>query len=295
MSDVSEKGAKASPWSVIAILIAAVALVVSLTGRSQELPGQSSTLDRILREEVIRAGYIIYPPTVDYGDGPETPTGFMTDIMNEIATRAGIVVRYEETSFDNIRTGLSTHRWDVVVGGVFKTIPRALSIAAPRPIMYWAGTTGVIRAGEHRRFGNMDSLNQQNIVVAVTNGTAEHEWVTANLPDADVRALPNDDISLTLVEVTAGRADVAFADAVTVRNFVSRTPNVIPLLEGRQFNSYAVSFALRKEDTDLLRFFDAAIDVLHVDGTIAELSKQYGGDAIWDLPRDFRQNEPSLR
>ena len=61
MNDVSEKAVKTSPWSVIAILIAVVALVVSLTGRSQELPSQSSTLDQILREPLRTQSAPLFP------------------------------------------------------------------------------------------------------------------------------------------------------------------------------------------------------------------------------------------
>lgn len=280
-----------SVWSIFVSLILLVATIsVSCSSLNSSPQISESVLDRMVSQGNLKAGYVVYPPTVIAGKEASKPSGFLIDLMNEIATRGNFKVSYEETTFDNIQVGLTTNRFDVVVGGIFKTIPRATTLASPRTIMYWAGTMGVTKSQNVNRFPELSSLNRPQVKIAVTSGTAEHEWVKKELPNANVQALQNEDISLTLAEVVSGRADVAFADAVTIRAFLQRNQGISTLFDDKQFNSFAVSFVVRKEDNDLLQFLDTSLEVLEVDGTTQEISKKYKGETIWDLPVSPRKH-----
>lgn len=249
----------------------------------------SGAFERITKEGVIRAAYVKYPPTVTVkGD---TASGFLVEVMDRIANEADLTVSYEETTFDNMSVALNSGRADLIVGAVFKTIPRAKKMGFTTPIMYWGGTAGVIDTSLRAQVDQLSDLNSPDITVAVTSGTAEQSWARDNIPKANLRSLPNDDISLTLAEVSAGRADVALADAYAVEQFAKSHPDAAPLLGGKQFESFAVSFVVRKEDDELREFLNEAIEALHVKGTIERLSRKYEGDQdIWDLPDRPRRN-----
>lgn len=275
-----------------AYLIAAVALLLSigavttvlLRGTSRPAIDGRSRLQRILDKNSIRAAYIIYPPTVSAGASGSEPGGFLIDVMDEIVERAKLTVTYEPTTFDDFKAGLGS-RYDVVVAGVFQTIPRAKEMAFTEPIMFWAGVTAMASSDREQSFSQLSDLNDSSIRVAVTKDTAEHEFVSLHLPLAQIAPLTGE-VAQTLLEVLAGRADVAFADAVTVRRFVQAQPSVSTLFGGRQFNTYATAFVVPRRDREWCEFLDAAIEVMHYDGTIARLSAKYRGDEVWTLPSE---------
>ena len=273
--------------SVLALLISGVALFFVFSGQggfsnTGDRFGQS-TLDQVISAGRIDAAYVKYPPTVTVrGD---SVSGFLVDVMDQIAEEADLEISFEETTFGNMGAALSSERADIIVGAVFKTIPRAARLGFTSPIMYWGGTAGVVDTSLTFRIDELSDINNPEITVTVTSGTAEHDWAKDNLSKANLRPIPNDDISLTLAEVSAGRADVALADAYAVETYANTHADVAPLLDGRQFNSFAVSFVVRKEDDELREFLNESIEVLHVNGTIEQLSRKWEGDQdIWDLP-----------
>jgi len=269
--------------TVIALFLISIFAVISCRQNTN-----SSSLDSLIgikSAKTIRAAYLVYPPTVSVDKDPAAPSGFLIDVMNEIAKRAGLTVTYSPTSFDDFQVAIASNRTDIIVGGVFVNPARAREMSLTVPIMYWSGVMAVGDIGTAQKFSSLAELNAPGVRVAVTAGTAEHEFVKENLPKANIDALPNSDISLTLTEVTAHRADVAFADAVTIRKFMKTNSGVVAMFDGEQFNLFAAAFAVKQGDQNLLNFLNSSILALQVDGTIDTLSKKYNGANIWILPR----------
>jgi ABC-type amino acid transport substrate-binding protein len=79
-----------------------------------------------------------------------------------------------------------------------------------------------------------------------------------------------------LDDVRFGRADVALNDTPTVVQYAQAHANTVKALWVEDPPSVVpAGFLLRKQDTDLLAFLNAAIRVLQVDGTIRELDTKW--------------------
>lgn len=265
-------------------VVAGLMLLNACKPTGNEEAARDSTFSRIRTTKIVKAGYIIYPPTVSVESNAQQPTGFLIDIMNEVAKRAGFAMKYEATTFDDLK--LAVGKYDVVIAGVFVNVPRSRDMALTSPIMYWAGVTAIGSAESATRYTHLEDLNKPEIRVAVTLGTAEHDFVKENLPHATINPIPNSDISLTLGEVLARRADVAFADAVTIRKFCRDKPAVSVLFGGRQFTTYATSLAVKSSDLEWLNFLNSALLAMQADGTIRSLNAKYGGEELWRLPKN---------
>lgn len=266
-------------------LIAVFSLCAGCSKQSQNPDLGKSTLKRVIGSKVIRAAYIVYPPTVIVKDDAKHPTGFLIDIMNEIANRAKIEVAYQATTFDDLKLAVNSDNIDIVVGGVFVNVPRAREMTFTTPIMYWAGVGAIAKRDALGHFTTLDSVNDKSVRVSVTAGTAEHDFVKQHLTNSQVKPIPSGDLSLTLLEVSAGRADVAFADVVTIKKFLVGKPELAALFDGRPFNTFAAAFVIKNEDQAWLNFLNSSIQSLHDDGTIEQLSRKYEGQNTWLLPR----------
>jgi ABC-type amino acid transport substrate-binding protein len=239
----------------------------------------------ILARKEIRAGILLYPPTVDFNKTTGEASGFLVDISNEIAKRAGIKIKYEPVSFDDLKAAINT-RYDVIVGGVFVTVPRARDMAFTRPIMYWAGVAAVVPSDKVGNYKTLADLNKPEIRIASMSGTAELDFVKQNLTNATLTPIPNNDLTVAISEVAAGRADVAFSDLVTAKKFLNGKPGLRLAFGGKAFTGNSAGFVVKKSDTAWLQFLNDSLEALQVDGTIKSLSDKYKGDEIWILPKN---------
>jgi polar amino acid transport system substrate-binding protein len=269
------------------VILGALVAILTLAGTGcnerTASPMGRNTLQRVIAKKEIRAAYIVYPPTVSVESDTAKPTGFLIEIMDEIAKRGNFTVKYESITFDDLK--LAVAKYDIVVAGVFVNVPRSRDMALTSPIMFWAGVTAIGSSDTSKKFASLEEINKPEIRVAVTQGTAEHDFVRQQLPKATINPIPNSEIALTLAEVTAGRADVAFADAVTIRKFLQNKPGLALMFGGQQFTTFATSFAVKVGDIEWLNFLNSSLLSLHADGTIRALDKKYGGHELWALPK----------
>jgi ABC-type amino acid transport substrate-binding protein len=278
------------PILKVALAVVLTTLVVFIVNCSKSSPTSSpksteSTLQRVLGTKVVHAVYLVYPPTVSVEKDASHPSGFLVDVMNEIASRAGFQVEYSPTTFDDMKLAISSPNNDVVVGAIFINVPRAKEMDFTTPILYWRGTLGIAAADKAPTFSTWDAVDKPGIRIAVSAGTAEYDYVKQHIHSASINAIPNSDLALTLAEVTSGRADLAFGDAITISKFLNTHSDVALIMGGKQFNGFAASFVTKQNDTAWTAFLSQSITALQVDGTIAALSHKWGGENIWLLPK----------
>jgi ABC-type amino acid transport substrate-binding protein len=86
-----------------------------------------------------------------------------------------------------------------------------------------------------------------------------------------------------LQQVLAGKADIALQDIPTVLQFARAHPNEVEALWiNNPPTRVPAGFMTRQGEEEFLRFLDASIRILQVDGTIAQLNKKW--DALSEFP-----------
>jgi ABC-type amino acid transport substrate-binding protein len=239
-------------------------------------PGGLSTgsapdaLNRIQGNHLMRVGYIDWAPCISRQgrDGPLK--GIYVDMVNEVASRLGVRVVWVETNLQNFATELNTGKIDFSVGPHVVTIPRAAAVSFTIPIDY-VGNSGVVSASSPPKLQDIEDMNQPKIRVAVLQGQAIDEFAKAKLPNAQLVRLAGGDLTAPLVAVSAGRADIGFANTVTVEAYVHSHPEVRLFLPGgKELEILPHAWATPIQDTRLRDFLNAAIEYLAASGRIAE-------------------------
>ena len=257
--------------SALAIVIACVSLFLRPSSGSQR---SESALARIRGTSEIRAGWAPYAPYCSLAPESGEPEGFYIDLMAEAAKEADLKVVWVETTWGNMIADLKIGKFDVMAAPVFQTIPRAKEVAFTRTIDYF-GLSAVSRASDSR-FRDLEDLAQDGLKVAVTQGEVGHEFALRHLPKAELVVHNTGDISLALVDVIQGRADIGICDAWTAKQFVAEHSNAVTdVFEDRPFNNVGAGWFVHPDEAELLQFLSTSIDWLESTGFVDKASKEY--------------------
>ena len=251
-------------------------------GGRTDTPGDT-LWHEIQEKRQITACYVDYPPSVITNlSDISRPSGFLVEVTNEIARRAGLEVRYEPTTILESTAALGG-RCNMVVAPVFITVERAKKIDFTRPIVFWRGVAALSRRADLEKFDSLDAVNKPGVRITVAAGTAQEEYVRRNLPRSERLTLTVEDISMTFLEVMAGRADVSFASHFLISRFVASQPEAAMLFGGKPLNDYAVAFPIPLGSVMSKAFLNNALLVLQTDGTMASLIRKYESEAQWSI------------
>jgi polar amino acid transport system substrate-binding protein len=239
---------------------------------------EESILQKVQRTKVIHAAYIPYPPFVIVDPNTKEVSGYFIELMDEIVSRMGqdIQIEYEETTWGTMVVGVQSGKFDVVVSGIFSTIPRAMQVTFSRPVML-VGLSAVARADDDR-FATAEDLEQPGLKIAVTAGEVGHTYAQQYLPDAELTVMDTPDITRPMLEVLSGRADIGIADSMSVYNFVSAHPEQTKnLFAEKPLYLYGTGLMLPR-DLQWKDFIDQSISFLDYSGVLDELEGKYKKD-----------------
>ena len=121
-----------SSWAP-AVLVSAV---LTLTGCDVTIPvDPDGTLDRIRREQVLRAGASPRPGWVVARSMTEDPTGREVDLVEGFAASLGAEVRWTVGGEEHLTARLEDGSLDIVVGGLTDQNPFSAEVSMTRPYL----------------------------------------------------------------------------------------------------------------------------------------------------------------
>lgn len=266
----------------ILIFIAAASMVFGCNQASGPTQAKAAynSLEQMKRTGKIKACYIKYPPFVIQDPQTGKLSGYFIDLMTSIAQEAGASIDYEETNWGTMVAALQSNKCDVVVSGVFATIPRAKEVTFSEPVLY-VGISAIARRNDNR-FKTVEDLSQPNLVVAVTNGEVGDEYAKKFLPNAKLIVMQTEDISRPMLEVSAGRADIALGDSMTTYRFAKAHPEVKDVFAQNPFYVFGTGVMVRRDDYDWLDFLNIGIKHMELSGITDNLEAKYKeGSTAW--------------
>ncbi len=272
---VRRAGGVARRRLMLAGLCGALAVTFTLGHSTPAVAQQESVLQKVQRTKVIHAAYIPYPPFVIINPSTKEVSGYFIELMNEIVSRMGqgIKIEYEEASWGTMVVGVQSGKFDVVVSGIFSTIPRAMQVTFSRPVML-VGLSAVARSDDNR-FKTAEDLKADGLNVAVTAGEVGHTYAQQYLPKAKLIVMDTPDITRPMLEVLSKRADVGIADSLSVYNFVSAHKDQVKnVFADKPLYLYGTGLMLPR-DLQWKDFIDQSISFLDYSGVLDRLEQKY--------------------
>ena len=212
-----------------------------------------------------------FPPL--HFTGPDgAPTGFAVELARAACELLSIACTIQARRFDTLADALAEGRGDVIAAAMPIMTALRSRFSVTLPYFRFPGRFAA-RADKGQPVPDPRSLDGRS--VAVVLGTAHEAYLRTFFTRAAVRGFP--DLAAAQASLRRGEIDYVFGDGLGLALWIGGTDaagccGLIggPYLESRFFGE-GIGFVVRKEDENLRRAFDHALQRLWDEGKYAEL------------------------
>ncbi|KJQ54116.1 amino acid ABC transporter substrate-binding protein [Microbacterium sp. SA39] len=199
-------------------------------------------------------------------------TGYDVEIIEAVADKLDLEVKFEETQWDAIFAGLDAGRFDVIANQVTINDERTEQYLFSAP---YTVSPGVIVVAE-----DDDSISS----FADLSGKTTAQSLTSNWNDlakesgANVEGVEGWAQAVELLR--QGRVDATINDKLTFLDYeTTNSPSGLKIAAETD-EAGEQAFVVTKDKESLVEAVDAALEELRADGTLAEISEKYFGEDV---------------
>jgi len=256
--------------------VAAAALVLagcSTTSPTESQPSTSAAASSL--QEIQDAGVITvgtegtYRPFSFHEGGTGELTGYDVEVVNAVAKKLGVDVKFEETQWDAIFAGLDAGRFDVIANQVSINKQRQAEYAFSDP--YTVSTGVVVVKSDTNDISSLADLKGKTTAQSLTSNW----YAMAKSAGANVQAVEGWAQAVSLLE--QGRVDATVNDKLTYLDYQKTHDNQNIKVAAETNEESQSAFTFQKGSDDLVDAFNKALDELRSDGTLAKISEKYFG------------------
>ncbi len=214
-------------------------------------------LDIIRERGVIRLGFFQYSPLI-CDDGNNCPSGIYGAIANEVFPKLGVAIEWHPVNVGHAVSSLIDGTIDCMVC-IFQTAERAKH-ADFVSLLHTVTVTGVVRAA-NREIRSQADLHNPNLRLAVCRGEIGHELATKVLqvPSTRLHVLDAPDVANVCALVQSGIADVAIADGISIKRYLStntQSPKLRQIFLQHPLAMCFNGFMVARNEPDLGKWID---------------------------------------
>jgi polar amino acid transport system substrate-binding protein len=215
--------------------------------------------------DVLRVGTDATFPPMEFTENGKR-TGFDIDMVEAIAKKLGKQVEWVDIDFKGLIPGLVSHRFDMAVSAIYITDARKKVVDFTEPY-YAGGLVAMVKDGSSIR--KLADLDGKKVTVQV--GTKSVGYLQEHYPKVQRVEVEKNQEMFNLVDI--GRADAAVTGKPAAYQYVRTRPGLKVLPE--QLTTEEYGMALRKDEPELTKAVNKAIEQLKADGTYAAIVKKW--------------------
>jgi polar amino acid transport system substrate-binding protein len=201
--------------------------------------------------------------------------GFDVEVVQAIARKAGIEVRFVNTPWEGIFNALGQGDRDLVVSAVTITAERKQTMDFSDPYFDAQQLIAVKHGSRVARFADLKKLK-----VGVQTGTTGDEAVTKLLGKTSTQVKRYESTPLALKELESGGVDAVVADNGVVIHHVANNPGgKFKTVADKEFVPEQYGIALKKGNAELLGKLNKALAEIKADGSYDQMYGKYFGAA----------------
>ncbi len=192
------------------------------------------TYDRVIKNNMIRCGYTLYSVGLNKDLNTGKLWGIYKEIIEEIGRKLSLDIEWtEEVGWGQQIEGLSTGRYDMICSPASITATRTRVADYSKPLYY--SPVWIWVRGDDTRFDNQprNILNNPEIKIATIDGEQTDSMADDYFPKAEKVSLPqSSDFSSLMLNVITEKADLTFAEPLSVFEFTENNPNTLKRIDG---------------------------------------------------------------
>lgn len=214
-------------------------------------------------------------PTSFREEGTDKLTGFEVEVVREVANRLELEVEFTELGFDEMLTSVQTGQVDLAANDIEATEDRKEKFTFSTPFKFSYGTA-IVRKDDLSGIETLEDLEGKKAAGASTSVYME----LARSLGAEEVVYDNATNEAYLRDVAIGRTDVILNDYYLQTLALAAFPELnITIHPDIKYSPSEVSMVMNKDNEELVKNVNGAIEEMLEDGTIAKISKEFFNDA----------------
>jgi arginine/ornithine transport system substrate-binding protein len=210
-----------------------------------------------------------YPP-FSYVTPEGELAGFDIDIAKALGEAMGAEVELVAQDWDGIIPALLAKKYDAIIASMSITEERKKKVAFSNKY-YNTPAKFICKKGAMTEFSKENIKGKK---VGVQRATIHDRYLTDNYgSDVEIKRYGSQDEAY--LDLTAGRVDMLLADSIALSDGFLKKPEAADDLSDPKWFGEGAGIAIRKQDTDLVEKFNAAIEKIRSDGTYKKIQDKY--------------------
>jgi ABC-type amino acid transport substrate-binding protein len=271
---------KYQPFLFLTLLLVLLLSICGTGATSQPSPKTPSSDGLDLQE--IAIGGCGYPSPYQWLDNDGKLQGYDIAVAEEIAKRAGLRLRWENTEFPALFLGLDANRYQVIVGNISRTDERAEKYLYPKEYYCRLGVHIITPSGNPQGIRTVDDLAGKRVPVLPNGSTNAMFLINYNEthPKAPIDLIFVEDGGDNLMGLSTGLYDAVISNLTSVREYTKQTGakfDIVYLPEdiSEEIMPAKAYYVFTKNYPKLAEAFDTALRSMIEDGTLRSLSLKY--------------------
>ena len=240
--------------------------------QTTETPAGGSLADRIASKGTIVVGTEgTYSPFTFRNDKGEL-TGYDVDVMNEVGKRLGVKVEYKETQWDAIFAGLNSNRFDLIANQVGVNDERKAKYEFSQPYTY--SRPVVVTRADDASITKFEDIKGKKTAQSLTSNYGK----MAEKYGADITGVEG--LAQAIELLKQKRIDLTLNDELAILDFLKTKGDAGLKIALRGDDVETMAFVFNKGNEKAITDVNKALDSMHQDGTLANISNKYFGKDV---------------
>ncbi|MEI0580799.1 basic amino acid ABC transporter substrate-binding protein [Brachyspira pilosicoli] len=201
----------------------------------------------------------------EYRDG-ENIVGFDIDLMNEIAKIIKQDIEVVDMAFDGLLPALQSKKIDIIIAGMTANEERKKFVNFSEP--YYNSQQSILVHRDNKDIFSFDNLQGKNVgvVLGFTGDLIVSEMSNVNVQKYGAT-------SEAILALKSKKVDAVVLDYEPAKQYFNKNDDLKLVLTASQSEEYAI--AMRKEDSELLKKVNDALNTIKENGTYDMLIEKY--------------------
>ena len=239
---------------------------------------QAQTLDRILKNGVLRVGMSGDQPPFSMMSNGDSLMGYEVDVANLLASSMKVKLEIVQLPFAELLPALDAGKVDAVMSGMTITPQRNLKYAFMGPYML-SGKTILTKSATLAKAQQTEELDLKNAKLVVLKGSTSEEFANELLSEAQI--IPAATYQEAVDMIVQDKADAMIADYEVCALSVLRYPSSSLVMSDRPLTLEPIGMALNADDHHFMNFLENYFAALQLAGVLDDLQLYWFSSGAW--------------
>ncbi len=243
-------------------------LIVAVLVFGLALPAAADTLEKIIQRGELRVAVQTQGPPFSFVDKNGKRSGSSIDLCRLMAKEMGVKIKFLDYDWDGLIPALMSKKADMLAADMTATLKRALKVTFTDPF-YLSKSVVFTKRANAGKFQSLEDCNKPGVRTAVLLGSTGATDAKRLLARTTIKPYKGGG-PLLINAVISGKSDIGVNDLSAIQGQMQNFPKDSIAILPFALSAQPLSFAVRPEDTHLLKWINLFFMWVRSDGRLKQ-------------------------